>query len=405
MLNLKSELNFGVNAELYKKFSTTVNSAEIGFFHLPANKTYIKESQDLAANYKNKKNIYLIGIGGSSLGPKMLVDALKKNSRQFYFLENIDSTSISDVVANIHFEDSLFYVVSKSGTTPETLAVLNIITNEFLKQKFSLSDLAKHFVFCSEKNQGDLFKIATQYKIPHLEIPLNIGGRFSVLSHVGLFPAALAGLDLKQLLQGAQELAEIISNKKEKAPIFQVATFLHQNYLEQRNQTVIMNYSNKLKTFNEWFVQLWAESLGKKQKGFTPVTAVGTTDQHSVLQLFAEGPDNKSYLFIDILNRPTDLKLTSPFPTEKSQQLGSYSLNQLYQAAFAGTLKSLQEKNRPLIHMQLEKLDEFNLGSLIFWFECLTTINGQLLEIDPFNQPGVEASKKYAWEWLNNSRR
>ena len=193
-------------------------------------------------------------------------------------------------------------------------------------------------------------------------------------------------------------------------PLLNAAEFIFHLKQEQGiNQTVMMPYSSKLRAFSFWFTQLWAESLGKKKNlkgeivhtGFTPIVGYGATDQHSQMQLFMEGPNDKCLILIEVENFGHDYKLATSLATSNLSKLSDFTLSQLMKAELAGTLKALQENERPTIHLKISKNDEFHLGSLILFFESLTVLMGDYLEIDPFDQPGVEAGKIYAFNFLN----
>jgi len=193
-------------------------------------------------------------------------------------------------------------------------------------------------------------------------------------------------------------------------PLLKTAEFLFQ--LKQKkniSQTVLMPYSSKLRNFSFWFTQLWAESLGKKKNtkgdivhtGFTPIVGYGATDQHSQMQLFMEGPNDKCLVLIEVVKFGADFKLDSTIKTKALEKLSGYSLGDLMQAELNGTLKALAENGRPTLHLQIERNDEFHMGELIVFFESLTALMGDYLMIDPFDQPGVEAGKIYAYQFLN----
>src|SRR5690606_8259279 len=229
-----------------------------------------------------------------------------------------------------------------------------------------------------------------------LEVPTSIGGRFSVQTAVGLFPALFAGIDIEKIFEGMNEVKDLILEKDiQKNPLLQTAERLFLLFTEFGvNQTILMPYSSKLKTLSHWFVQLWGESLGKLKKdgtptGLTPIPAYGATDQHSQVQLFMQGPSDKCLFMLEVKRRMIDFSLDNNLEFSSANKLHGKTLNQLMEAEFKGTLKALSEAKKDHIHLQIEEVDEKNMGALILFYESLTALMGIYLEIDPFDQPGV----------------
>jgi len=400
--------------EKFVSFKKIIDDSKNGFFHFSDNLNSIESVKKLCEKFKNKKHFVQIGIGGSALGPEMLISALRKDHhKSFTILDNIDSDYIYDELAKIDLTQSLFYVVSKSGGTAETIACFSIVQNMLLKKGIKQEELKNYFVFCTDPSSGQLRTYVIENNYDSLEVPSNIGGRFSVLTHVGLFPAAFLGIDIKKLLEGANKIkSEILSENLEENILMQNAAHLAALYFQEKisvNETVLMPYSSKLKSFSAWFVQLWAESLGKASdsfdtpQGFTPVAAYGATDQHSQMQLFMEGPYNKLLYLIHIEKSQQDFDLTSNINMQSAQKLNSKSLNDLMHAEFFGTKQALIENKRNVIEISLSTLNEETLGALILFYESLTALMGEYLKVDPFNQPGVEKGKIFAFEYLKNS--
>ena len=377
---------------LYDQFIQITDSPDIGYLKLPYNLQLIDSCKDIYKKHKGVKSFYHFGIGGSALGPKMMVHALKKNDLIFHFVDNIDSDTISNLFEKIDFSDSLFYFVSKSGSTAETLALLTVLLNKMESKGIGSDKYKDSIVVCTENKKSDLKDFADKYHIDTLEIPLNIGGRFSALTPVAYFPCLFADIDVKKISFGAQVIAKKMANKQSAEEFLIMAQNIFLLIEKGVNQTVLMAYSDKLKYFAQWFVQLWAESLGKNNKGLTPICAIGATDQHSQLQLFSEGEANKAYFFIELLKRSSDFKLDNKQEYSAFKKLAPHTLNQLLKAEFEGTIKSLIEKELPIVHVKVSELNEENLGKLILTYEVLTQLVGQLLQINPFDQPGVETS-------------
>jgi len=408
-IEIKNECNQEKLNSIKHSFDQIINDPKYGFYKLIENKDHLNKTFNIYEKFKTKKNFYHIGIGGSSLGPSMLISALQKNDTNFYFINNIDSDEITSQLNNINIENSIFYFVSKSGGTAETLASLAIISN-ILKTKFNVqeNDLNKYFVFCTDPENGDLKSLSKDLEVETLEVPQNIGGRFSILTHVGLFPALFAGIDINLLWQGASEFK---NNPKLLANLFETADYITNLKTKGITQTVMMPYSSKLKEFSSWFVQLWAESLGKKHDldgnivntGLTPIPGYGATDQHSQMQLFMEGPYDKLMILIEIENFKNDFSLTSDFKGKSFMRLNQKSLSELYKAELHGTMKALKEAKRPFINLKISKLDENTLSQLIMFCQSLTALTGKMINVDPFDQPGVEAGKIFAYQFLEES--
>lgn len=403
--SLKFDSSNSADFEQVKKtYLSILESQEIGFFRLPDSDFFVRECEETFNKFQHKTHFVHIGIGGSSLGPEMLINALgAKNSKtKFTFINNIDPDDFSHKIPTENFENCLFYVVSKSGTTAETIAALSIVMG-MLKQKGIKEESFKdYFVFCTDPDKGDLRSLSKTLNISCLTIPANVGGRYSVLTSVGLFPSLFAGISIRKLLSGAKEFKDSLTDFKKGKNFYDLAFWIGQLEEQKVNETVIMPYSSLLKDFSAWFVQLWAESLGKNGRGLTPIPAYGATDQHSQMQLFMEGPENKVLMLLEVEKFQTDFKLTSTIGLKSFESLSPFTLSELMKAELEGTLAALKEKNKNLVHFKLPVLDAFTLGQLILFSECLTVLVGKKLKIDPFNQPGVEAGKIYAYSWLKN---
>jgi glucose-6-phosphate isomerase len=404
--------NSNISPKFIEDFFKILNREDVGFFRLEESTEHIKQCKVVYQKFLFKKTFVHVGIGGSSLGPEMLVGALACESidRQFTFINNIDPDEIHRQLKSIgNLEDTLFYIVSKSGGTVETNAILAIILNFLKSRGVEDSELRDYFVFCTDPKTSQLRELAKRHQIDCIPIPSNVGGRFSVLSPAGLLPALFAGIDIDSLVEGAKSMADAISSKtSEYALLIDLFSGL-KNALEKNvNQTVLMPYSSRLRNFSSWFVQLWAESLGKKENlegktlnlGLTPISAFGATDQHSQMQLFKEGPIDKFIIFIGIEKFTHDYPLSCGQETPVLEQLSPFSLSQLMTAELEGTIKAIESDNRPFAKLVFNKCDEIHLGQSIIFFESLTVLMGHHLGIDTFNQPGVEAGKKYALEWL-----
>jgi glucose-6-phosphate isomerase len=399
----KCEINPTEFENSIKSYQKTLNSSDIGFFRLPENRELLKKSQDVYTSFKHKKYFIHIGIGGSSLGPEMMLSALKNDSlKEFVFINNIDPDDLSRKLSKVNIREALIYVVSKSGTTAETVAAMAILINKLKEENITENQFKDYFVFCTDPEIGELRKLSRLWEVKTLDIPANVGGRFSVLTPVGFLPALFAGVDAGEILSGAEEIKKHLFDSKFGKSFFELAFFLVSLHDKGVHQTVMMPYSSLLKDYSAWFVQLWAESLGKEGKGLTPIPAFGATDQHSQMQLFMEGPQDKVLMLIEVEKFQADFPLKNSLAAESFRSLAPFTLSELMKAELEGTLTALQENDRHVVHLKISSLGPKDLGQLILFAECLTVMVGELLKVNPFNQPGVEAGKKYAREWLKN---
>jgi glucose-6-phosphate isomerase len=382
------------------RFIADMQRGVSGFFDLPETSSFFKEYEtikpQLARRAPEVRHFIHIGIGGSSLGPETLVKALSKpTAPQFHFLDNIDPDALADTLQACDPAHTLVYVVTKSGGTYETMATFMVVYH-WLEKALGSERAKNHLVFCTDPEKGDLRKLAIKWQIPTFEIPSNVGGRFSVLTAVGLFPALVAGISAEQLLQGANQWRNHFLDectRQPPCPTALLASHLIQMAAE-RPITVLMPYSQKLKTFAAWFTQLWAESLGKNGKGLTPVAAVGATDQHSILQLLRDGPQDKVIGFMEVqgFNRMQELQWKGP-DLSAIEALRGATMNQLMDAELHATRQVMTNQKRPQFSIVIPKLNAHALGQLFFFTETLTAIAGYVLEINPFDQPGVEEGK------------
>ena len=371
------------------------------FLKLPDNNAVAEKIKKFANEQKKIKweNIVVFGIGGSALGGIALRDALLgsyhylKGKTHLFFIDNIDPDDVSQLFSSIKFEKTLFIVISKSGGTVEPMALYNIAKKIFIRKK--IKNYQKHFIFITDPKKGILRPIGKKEKIIMFDVPSDVGGRFSVLSEVGLVPAALAGIDINALLKGAKKMREIIRKSKPFAnPALILATL--QYVLDKKKNkimTVMMPYSNFLFRFSDWYRQLLAESIGKnKDSGPTPINALGATDQHSQLQLYNQGPENKWFIFLHVLKHKNDLDLGAGLPKEIGF-LNNKKLSQLINAAYIGTSESLAKNGHPNITILVPTINEEILGGLFMLFEFQVAMLGLMYKVDAFNQPGVEESK------------
>ncbi len=399
-------------AEAWSQLRARFEQGEVGFYSAPVNNdiSQAEESQMLAQELLSQgifSDVLFLGIGGSALGPISLLAALKDRSNQrlrFHFMENPDPVEWKSTVRGLDPGSTLVCCVTKSGTTFETIAQFLIALDWLGKARWQ-----SHVVAITDPKKGDLKAFATQNAIRTLHIHPSIGGRFSIFSPVGLFPAALAGLSVQDFLQGARQVRDY--NEKapiEKNPIFQLAgEFIRQ--FQKRPIHVCMPYSTMLRQIGSWFVQLWGESLGKDGKGFTPLAAVGATDQHSILQLLRDGPDDKITSFIAVDQVSDEVAIPKTVAGLEANRLPAFSilqghtLHSLLTTEYRATSLVLTRRGRPHFTLHLDRLDERNLGALYFFYSVLTGFTGTLWGVNPFDQPGVEEGKIYIRESLSQA--
>lgn len=375
---------------------------ELAFIDLPEND--ISNIKNIAKDIiKNAENFILLGIGGSALGPKAIVEALSplhnlKKRPKIFIYDNIDPVTLHHILKNINLKTTYINVISKSGSTAETIASFMILWDKMKRTLGKAS--AERFIITTDPEKGNLREIANKYKLKSLPVPVNIGGRYSVLSPVGLLTSELIGVDSAVLLNGARDIQKKCSNPDLlKNPAYLFGTLIY--LMEQRthrNLNVLVPYSDRLKCFSEWFCQLWAESLGKENKGLTPYPSVGATDQHSQLQLWIEGPDDKVIIFIRIEDYSIDFTIPDVLKEYDSfKYLSKHTLSELIKVEQEATELALTKGKRPNMTIILPKLDAYYLGQLFQFFEIATAFTGLLYNINPFNQPGVEEGKRLTY--------
>ncbi len=353
---------------------------------------------------KTIETIAVIGIGGSSLGAKAIYEFIKPLnglSRKLYFFESTDPINITTLISKIDLEKTHFLVISKSGNTVETFSIYKYI--------YSLQSDPSAYTFITDPN-SPLEKYANEIKATVLHLPDNVGGRFSVLSTVGLVPLALCGIDIQALLNGAKTIKQSFFNDGYlKDTLLKKAVFYAKNHA-QYNINCIFAYSETLKYFCEWYVQLWGESLGKHQRnsafhvGLTPIGLIGPKDQHSFLQLIMEGTRDKSVTFIKIEDFDDNISIpdiTLPH-LEMLDTLNNLPFARLINMQCDSVMESLEaQKDIPIDSIILPKVNEHTIGSLIYYYELLTSLMGELIDVNTYDQPGVEAGKTILKKKLN----
>lgn len=397
---------YPTQSELDSIFEAIINEREnrvSGYYALPFEDKALKDSHSFLdstkAYFASIENLVIIGIGGSSLGLKaidsMLSHLNNRKNLNLYFLEHTDPILTTQTLDSIDIKDTHFIAISKSGTTIETASLL-----KYVAQIFDLFGANKAHLTCITDKDSPLFYLAESSGVSVICIDANVGGRFSVLSSVGILPLLLLGYDVRVLLDGAKEFMASFF-QREQDHILQKAFFLAKNY-KTLPINVLFSYSSIFRDFNAWYMQLWAESLGKldsrgNRLGLTPVGLLGSIDQHSFLQLIIQGVPNKSVTFLSldegIYSEPYIPKVSLPH-LESSDFVNGISFLGLLNLQKIATLQTLQSENIPLDSIILQELSEKSVGALIVYFELLASCAGVVLEINTYDQPGVEFGKR-----------
>jgi glucose-6-phosphate isomerase len=367
---------------------------------VPARTDDLKAAKKAAGAIKGMKSIAVLGIGGSSLGGQALT-ALKKNS-VVEFHDNPDPFSWDAALKRFDLKRTHFVAISKSGGTAETL--MQVLTAAEALKKAGVASLKKHFTVITEAKKSPLGDFADGIGAARLAHPSGIGGRYSVLTMVGVLPAILMGIDVKALRAGASVvLAQTLAAKSANdAPTATGAALHHALASENRLATTILwPYADRLAVFGGWWRQLWAESLGKDGKGSTPVSVLGPVDQHSQLQLFRDGPGNTLFTLVTIDTKGKGAM--APKAAAKSLKLDYLAgkrLGDLVAAEWRATAQTLFKNGRPVRTIHMPEVSAFTMGALMMHFMLETMLMGRLMGVDPFNQPGVEEGKVLARQYL-----
>ena len=376
---------------------------------------YVKE---YAAMVKDRfENILVLGIGGSALGGIAVTEALLKpywnllsdeqreGLPKIFFLDNIDPDTMTGLLDILDLSKTLVNVITKSGSTAETMSQFMIVKDRLEKE---LGDNYRYNVVATtDKRTGVLRQIAEQEGYKTFVVPDDVGGRFSVFSAVGLLPFALVGIDIDAIVNGIKDMDLALKNTDINENIAAQNALIH--YLmdtkKGKKLSVMMPYSSRLKYVSDWYAQLWAESLGKNKDksgndvhiGPTPIKALGATDQHSQIQLYNEGPNDKLITFIRVEEFDNTLDIPNIFEYTGIRYLGGKTMNQLINAEADSTRVAVSDYGRPNVSVYLPKVDAYNIGQLLYMLEVQTAIAGELYNINTFDQPGVEQAKNYTY--------
>ena len=376
----------------------------------------LKTAEEVRANFKN---FVVLGIGGSALGPTSVFQALchmrhnevsltrRKGAPKFYVEDNVDPERMVALLQTISLKDTCFNVITKSGSTSETMTQYLIIKAELEKAGL---DPKTHIITTTSENSGNLIKISQKEGYKTFFIPDGVGGRFSELCPVGLLPAAVLGINIKELLEGAKFMYELcVGAENSKNMALTAATLQYIAINKGKNISVMMPYADGLKYISDWYAQLWAESLGKNvtmdgepcNVGQTPVKALGVTDQHSQVQLYNEGPYDKviTFLAVDKYRK----KVVIPNGCEEFPNVNflcGHTMNELIDSERRATEYAVTKAGKLNHTIYLPVINEFTIGQLLMFFELKTAYCGFMLNIDPFNQPGVEEGKNATYALL-----
>ena len=388
------------NSEIFDRIRTERD--EIGYYNLPYQDT--DEIKNYVKNI-NKKHIVVLGIGGSSLGARAIYEFLLPSNnyhKDLLFLETVDPLKINHCLKKVDLKDAQFVVISKSGNTIETISIFKYLN--------SLVEINSSNCTIVSESRSELTQLANDNNIKTFDLAQNVGGRFSVFSAVGLVPLAMVGVDIDNLLNGCKRVADSFFEQEDYyKTIIRKARFLVENK-SRFNINVVFSYSSSLESFNKWYVQLWAESLGKiningTRQALTPIGLVGPVDQHSFLQLVMEGVRDKTLTFIKV----ADLKDKTIIPKGANNKFSrldlayaeGLSFNELLNKQADATIESVEEqRDIPCDVVTISTVDEYNIAKLMFSYQLLVSCIGAYLQINAYDQPGVEYGKTILKERL-----
>jgi len=407
----------GQTVQQIKKINMQRQKGQTPYRNLPYEDKTVKKVTELAGKIRGEgcENFVVLGIGGSALGNIALQTALnpfmynidsgqRKGPRLFVF-DNVDPAQFGSFLDWVEggLDKTVFNVISKSGRTAETAGQFLVI-RKMLLDRFGKAGLKEKVVATTDPKEGTLRKIAVVSGIETLDVPDGVGGRFSVLSAVGLFSAAVCGIDTSELLGGARDMDERVSNEDfYKNPAAINAALNYYFYNNGKKISVMMPYSRALKDLADWYRQLWAESLGKAKDlsgagvhiGPTPVKALGATDQHSQVQLYREGPNDKLFTFLQVKDFGREVEM--PAAPEEADELGYLTgkgMGVLLNCEKRGTEYALLKNGRPCLTVMFPKITPYSVGQFIYLYEVTTSLTGSLFNINAYDQPAVELGKE-----------
>lgn len=378
------------NDEIFERIEA--EKTTVGYYNLPYQDTNkIKEF----AKTVHQKHIVILGIGGSSLGTYAIHKFLqhKENDKKLHFLESTDPLDMAYKINKIDLNDALIIVISKSGTTIETVSILKYLC--------SITTVDKNNCIVITEEDSKLNDFAVHNEMKRFFIPKDVGGRFSVFSAVGLVPLAIMGLDIDNILNGCKEVNNSFFTKKEfYEEIMHKGRFIVENK-NRFNINVVFSYSSLLEGFNKWYIQLWGESLGKKningtKQAWTPIGLLGPIDQHSFLQLIMEGKRDKTVTFIKVEDFQNDITIPniSLYGLEELDYINNLPFKKLINEQADATIEAIESlRDVPCDVITIKRVDEYNLAKLMFSYQLLTSVVGKFVQINTYDQPGVETGK------------
>ncbi len=397
--------------EIHKKLHEKAEDKKefCGWLELPTNydkKEFDKIKKAAEKIQKDSDVLLVIGIGGSYLGARAIIESLtntfynmqdktaRKTPQILYVGNNLSSTYVSDLIDYIADKDISINVISKSGTTTEPAIAFRIF-REILENKYSLKEARERIYVTTDKKKGALKELAKKEKYTTFVIPDNVGGRYSVLTAVGLLPIAAAGINIEELMAGARFAQDRYSDEDLKYnECYKYAVLRNVLYEKEKNIELLITYEPKMHYFIEWWKQLFGESEGKEQKGIYPSGAEFTTDLHSLGQYIQEGRRNlfETVISIEKPERDITLKMEED-DLDNLNYLAGKTLSYVNKKAMEGTIEAHVDGDVPNVVINIEKLDANNIGQLIYFFELACAMSGEILGVNPFNQPGVEKYK------------
>ncbi|MBN1764820.1 MAG: glucose-6-phosphate isomerase [Sedimentisphaerales bacterium] len=413
-------------AQITTKMNKDRQAGKLPYRDLPYEDLIRRRVTDLAGKLKGKyETMMVLGIGGSALGNIALQTSLnspmynllpdsKRPGPRLFIIDNVDPVQFGSLLDYLEsrLDKTLFNVISKSGRTAETAAQF-LTVQEMLRKKLPNAKLTDHIVATTDAKSGTMRGIVQKEGFASLEVPDGVGGRFSVLSDVGLFSAAMCGVDIEALHEGARDMdqrvkkADLMENP---AALYAAIQYLF--YQKGKPLSVMMPYSYQLKDLCDWYRQLWAESLGKEKDlqgkvvhvGPTPIKALGATDQHSQVQLYREGPNDKVFTFLEVEDFGQEVTIGSAGQVEELSYLSGQPMSKLINSEKHGTEYALLQSKRPCLTVRFPAINAYTVGQFIYLFEVATSYMGELLDINTYDQPAVELGKEATFALMGQEK-
>ena len=396
-VNFEMDFKFPENLE---EINNHINSVwrNLPSLTITSDQNLLNETINITQEFaKNKKQFIIFGTGGSNLGARALINiSPEKLDNKIYFHDNIDPIFFEKSLSNIDFTSTGFIIISKSGKTPETLSQLGAIV-QLASDKDLLLTFYSNCLIITQFKASPLLNIAKKNNCLLLEHKEDIGGRYSIFSNVGMVPAIIAGLDAKEIHRGARHVIE----KDHKDNLYKLGQLFKFQKKTSLTSSVIMTYSDALQYFGKWYLQLWAESIGKDKKGITAIHSIGTTDQHSQLQLYLDGPKDKFFTFITTNHSDRGFIINKDIMNEeKVDYLVNKKMGDLMQAEQQATLDTFGKNNIKFREIHIPIIDTYSIGSLMALSIIETVTACVYFEVNPFNQPAVEQGKILTKQYL-----